>query len=125
MRFIPSRVHGMIDYATGLLLIVAPYLFGFADGSAAQYIPQAIGAGILVMSLFTDYELSLSRVIPLPAHLGVDVLGGILLAASPWLFGFADRVYWPHLIVGLAEIGVGLMTRTVPDTAAGSASNRI
>jgi len=115
----------MIDYATGLLLIVAPYLFGFADGSAAQYIPQAIGAGILVMSLFTDYELSLSRVIPLPAHLGVDVLGGILLAASPWLFGFADRVYWPHLIVGLAEIGVGLMTRTVPDTAAGSASNRI
>ena len=36
MRFIPTRLHGMADYATGLLLLAAPYLFGFADGDAAQ-----------------------------------------------------------------------------------------
>ena len=121
MRFIPTRVHGMLDYASGLLLIVAPYLFGFADGTAAQYIPQALGAGILLMSLITDYEFSLAKLVPMPVHLGVDVAGGLLLAASPWLFGFADRVYWPHLILGLAEIGAGLMTRTVPDAQAGAA----
>ncbi|HYF55979.1 MAG TPA: SPW repeat protein [Salinarimonas sp.] len=116
MRVIPTRVHGMIDYATGFLLIVAPYLFGFANGGIAQYLPMLLGAAIIGMSLFTDYELSLSRMIPLPMHLGVDVAGGALLAVSPWLFGFADRVYWPHLIIGLAEIGVGLMTRSTPDT---------
>ena len=121
MRFIPTRVHGMLDYASGLLLIVAPYLFGFADGTAAQYIPQALGAGILLMSLITDYEFSLAKLVPMPVHLGVDVAGGLLLAASPWLFGFADRVYWPHLILGLAEIGAGLMTRTAPDAQAGAA----
>jgi hypothetical protein len=120
MRFIPTRVHGMLDYASGLLLIVAPYLFGFADGTAAQYVPQAIGAGILLMSLVTDYELSLAKLVPMPVHLGVDVAGGLLLAASPWLFGFADRVYWPHLILGLAEIGAGLMTRTAPDARTGA-----
>jgi len=120
MRFIPTRVHGMLDYASGLLLIVAPYLFGFADGTAAQYLPQAIGAGILLISLVTDYELSLAKLVPMPVHLGVDVAGGLLLAASPWLFGFADRVYWPHLILGLAEIGAGLMTRTVPDARTGA-----
>jgi SPW repeat-containing protein len=120
MRFIPTRVHGMLDYASGLLLIVAPYLFGFADGTAAQYIPQALGAGILLMSLITDYEFSLAKLIPMPVHLGVDVAGGLLLAASPWLFGFADRVYWPHLILGLAEIGAGLMTRTAPDARTGA-----
>jgi hypothetical protein len=37
-------------------------------------------------------------------HLGVDVMGGTLLAASPWLFGFADRIWWPHLLIGLMEI---------------------
>jgi SPW repeat len=116
MRFIPTRVHGMLDYASGLLLIVAPYLFGFADGTSAQYLPQVLGAGILLMSLITDYELSLTKLIPMPVHLGVDAAGGLLLAASPWLFGFADRVYWPHLILGLVEIGAGLMTRTTPDT---------
>ncbi|HEY8381527.1 MAG TPA: SPW repeat protein [Microvirga sp.] len=117
MRFIPTRVHGMADYASGLLLIAAPWLFGFADGGAAQWVPVVIGAGILLMSLLTDYELSLSRLIPMPVHLGADGAGGLLLAASPWLFGFADRVYWPHLIIGLLEIGAALMTRTVPDTA--------
>ena len=38
-------------------------------------------------------------------------LAGILFL-SPWLFGFSDRVYLPHLIVGLFEIGTSLMTRT-------------
>ncbi len=116
MRFIPTRLHGMADYATGLLLIASPWLFGFADGSAAQWVPVLIGASILVMSLLTDYELSLSRVIPMPVHLAVDAAGGLLLAASPWIFGFADRVFWPHLIIGLLEIGAALMTRTTPDT---------
>ena len=120
MRIIPTRIHGMLDYGSGLLLLLAPYIFDFADGTAAQYVPQAIGAGVLLMSLVTDYELSLAKLVPMPAHLAVDVAGGLLLAASPWLFGFADRVYWPHLILGLAEIGAGLMTRTTPDMRTGT-----
>jgi SPW repeat len=112
MRFLSTRAHGVIDYLTGILLLAAPYLFGFATGGPEQWVPMAIGAGILVMSLITDYELSIARLIPMPAHLAVDGLGGALLAASPWLFGFSDRVYLPHLIVGLFEIGTSLMTRT-------------
>ncbi len=117
MRFIPTRVHGMLDYASGLLLIVSPYLFGFANGGAAQWVPMIVGAAILLMSLITDYELSLTRIIPMPVHLGMDVAGGLLLLASPWLFGFADQVRWPHVILGILEIGAGLMTRTTPNTA--------
>jgi hypothetical protein len=117
MRFIPTRIHGLIDYATGILLIAAPYLFGFANGGAAQWVAMILGIAILLMSLLTDYELSLSRLIPLPAHLAVDAAGGLLLLASPWLFGFADQVMWPHVIIGIMEIGVALMTKTTPDTA--------
>lgn len=116
MRFIPTRVHGMADYGTGLLLILAPYIFGFATGGAKQYLPMILGVAIIGMSLITDYELSVARIIPMPMHLAIDVAGGLLLAASPWLFGFAGEVYWPHLIVGLLEVGAGLMTRTHPDT---------
>ncbi|MEE1656364.1 SPW repeat protein [Microvirga sp. CF3062] len=117
MRFIPTRIHGAIDYLTGLVLIMAPFVLGFADDGAAQWVPMLLGVAILIMSIMTDYELSLAKVIPLPLHLGVDAAGGLLLAASPWLFGFADQVFWPHLIIGLMEIGVSLMTHTVPDTA--------
>jgi hypothetical protein len=66
----------------------------------------------------TDYELGVVRMIPMPVHLLLDIAAGALLAVSPWLFGFADRVFWPHLILGLLEIGAGLMTRTAPETAA-------
>jgi hypothetical protein len=114
MRFIPTRIHGFLDYSMGLLLIAAPWLFGFAQGGAETWVPVALGAGALVYSLMTDYELGIARVIPMPAHLGLDGLSGLLLAASPWLFGFSDYVYLPHLILGIAEIGAALMTETSP-----------
>jgi SPW repeat len=117
MRIIPTQFHGILDYAMGALLIVAPYLLGFADGSAAQYVPQAVGLATLLMSLITDYELSVAKLIPMPVHLGVDAASGLLLAASPWLFGFADRVFWPHLVLGLAEVGAALLTQTHPHAA--------
>ncbi|WP_207538996.1 SPW repeat domain-containing protein [Sabulicella rubraurantiaca] len=125
MRVISTRTHGVLDYLTGLLLIVVPYLLGFADGTAAQYVPQALGVLLLGSSIMTDYELGLMRMIPMPVHLTMDIAMGVLLAASPWLFGFADRVFWPHLLVGLFEIAAGLMTRTTPDAVAGDvARNR-
>ncbi|MBM3606344.1 MAG: hypothetical protein FJX25_16965 [Alphaproteobacteria bacterium] len=108
---IDTRTHGIIDYLTGTLLILAPYLFGFATGGIEQWLPQILGVMIIGMSLLTNYELSVAKVIPLKAHLAVDVLGGALLAVSPWLFGFADIIWWPHLLVGLMEIVVPLITK--------------
>jgi hypothetical protein len=119
----PDPPPRLADYTTGLLLLAAPYLFGFADGAAAQWVPMIIGAGILLMSLLTDYELSLSRLISMPVHLAADGAGGLLLLGSPWLFGFADRVRWPDIVIGLLEIGAALMTRTTLDTA-GSETGR-
>lgn len=124
MRFMTTRMHGMADYLVGIVLIIAPYIFGFADGSAAQWIPQILGVGAIVYSLLTDYELGAMRVIPMPVHLGIDFMSGLLLLASPWLFGFADRVYWPHVIFGLIEIGASLTTQTRPHDTAASTSSR-
>ncbi len=35
MRFLPSRVPGVIDYLWGIALFATPWLFGFADVTAA------------------------------------------------------------------------------------------
>ena len=116
-QFIPTRVHGVLDYLMGLLLIVLPFLPGFprvGTNAAATWIPVALGAGALVYSLVTNYELGLFRVLPMPVHLAFDFLGGALLAASPWLFGFHHQVYLPHLVLGLFEIGAALFTSTRP-----------
>lgn len=115
MRLIPTKIHGVLDYLSGALLIASPWLFDFADHETARWIPIAVGIALLGLSLFTDYELGLVRRIPMSTHLTMDMLAGALLAASPWLFGFSDRVYMPHLILGLMEIGAGLLTQRTPD----------
>jgi hypothetical protein len=123
MRIISTRTHGVIDYLTGLLLVAAPWLFGFANGGAAQWIPIIVGLAILGMSLMTDYELSVARVIPMPVHLGADAATGLLLIVSPWLFGFSGQVRWPHVVIGLFELAMVLMTdsRRTAGLAAGRA----
>lgn len=114
MRFIPTRVHGALDYLIGALLIVAPWIFGFSDAEVATWLPVILGAGLIAYSLLTDYELGVMRMIPMSVHLMLDLASGVLLAVSPWLFGFDNEVWIPHLIIGLLEIGAAVMTKTVP-----------
>jgi len=107
---IPSKVHAVLDYVVGVLLLAAPYLLGFATGGPAQLVPMALGAGIILYSLLTRYELSIVKLIPYRAHLMIDVLGGLLLLVSPWLFDFTDVIIWPHVAVGILEIAVVLLS---------------
>jgi hypothetical protein len=106
MRFIPTRVHGVLDYMTAGVLIAAPSLLNFRKDGMQRWLPIALGVGTIGYSLLTDYELGLFKVIPMPMHLALDAANGALLAASPWLFGFAEEVSAPHLGLGLFEIVV-------------------
>ena len=115
MRFIPTKIHGLLDYLSAGLFLLSPWLFGFADGGAAQYVPMGVGAFVLVYSLLTNYELGLVRRLSMPTHLALDLgVSGLFLGASPWLFGFADEVYLPHLLFGLFSVSAGLFTHKVP-----------
>ncbi len=116
MRFLPTRIHGFLDYSTGLLFLAAPWLFGFAGEAddIATWLFVVLGAGVLLYSLLTDYELGLVRKLPMPVHLMLDLGGGLLLLVSPWLFGFADEVWVPHVLFGLLEVGAALVTQRVP-----------
>ena len=114
MRFLPTRVHGVIDYLWGVALIATPWLFGFADGGAAQWTAIVFGLGAILYSLLTAYEFGAIRLLPMPLHLALDAAAGALLAASPWLFGFAREVYLPHLLFGLSSVVASFITRTEP-----------
>jgi hypothetical protein len=115
MRVLSTRVHGILDYAMGVLLLASPYLFGFATGGVKHWLPMVLGVAMIGMSLLTRYEWGALRVIPMPVHLTIDGLSGALLAVSPWLFGFSEIVFVPHLVLGLIELGTSLMTETRSD----------
>jgi len=94
--------------------MAAPWLLGFARGGAETWVPFTLGVSALIYSLLTDYELGAVRVLSMPMHLLLDAMSGILLAASPWLFGFSDYVHLPHVILGGFEVLAAAMTRTTP-----------
>jgi hypothetical protein len=114
MKIIPTSVHGVLDYLVGLLLMGAPWALGFAAGGAETWVPVVLGAGALVYSLVTSYEFGVLRLISMRTHLVLDGMSGMLLAASPWLFGFHEHVYVPHVAFGLFEILAALMTSPLP-----------
>ncbi len=115
MRILPTRVHGVIDYVWSVLLIATPFVLGFATGGAKQWTAILFGLGGIAYSLLTRYELGLVPRLSMRTHLLIDGPSGALLALSPWLFGFADTVYLPHLLFGLFAIGASLITRTTPE----------
>jgi SPW repeat len=110
-------MHATLDYPLGLVLILAPWIFGFSDvGGAAVAVPIVVGALVIGQSLITDWELSLADILPLPMHLTMDVLAGAVLAVSPFVFGFSDEgtnAWLPHVIAGVGLIGAGLMTQRI------------
>lgn len=120
-QFIPTRVHGALDYIVGIALIIAPWLFGFMEvGGPAVVIPMVLGVGLIVYSLFTKYEWGLIKVLGMPYHLIFDVVAALFLAASPFIFGFyteAPNVWVPHVVVGIAVILVVLFSQRQPATA--------
>jgi SPW repeat len=119
MRFLPTSVHGVIDYLWGLALLASPWIFGFADVPAARWTALVFGVGAMLYSALTAYELGLLKILPMPMHLVLDGVGGVVLAASPFLFGFADRVLWPHLLFGLFSVIACFVTRLEPMLSTG------
>lgn len=117
MRFLATRAHAAIDYLLGAILILSPWLFGYYDShnvGLETWIPVFLGAATVVYSLMTDYELGAVRVLPMRTHLSFDFAVGVLLAASPWLFGYTERVFWLDIAPGLVLIAASFVTRTIP-----------
>jgi hypothetical protein len=114
MKFIETRVHGWLDYSVALLMIAAPWLFNFNRGGWETWIFVGLGCLTIIYSFCTDYELGLTPQVTMRSHLILDTLNGILLAASPWIFSFADQTWKPHLFFGLAELLVVLFSKSTP-----------
>ena len=115
LRVIPTSVHGMIDYVAGGALYATPALLGLGDVPASARTLRLASGGAIASSMLTDYELGVVKVVPMPAHLTLDIASGALLAVSPWLFGFAKngkRHWLPHALMGASEVLIALMSKT-------------
>jgi hypothetical protein len=112
-RPIDSTLHGVTDYTVGTLLMTAfPKLAGIEGTESARQIRTA-GAIHAGYSTVTDYPLGVVRLLPYKAHLALDAIGALALAATPFVTGQYKKGtdHWvPHVALCLFELASLAMT---------------
>src|SRR4051794_41068377 len=111
MKPISTRTHGIIDYAYGPALIALPFLMRW-DRRAARL---SVGTGLatLGVSMMTNYECGLVRLLPMKAHLAIDAAETSMLMGAPKaLRSVDDRAGRVLAIFGALGAAVGAMTQT-------------
>ena len=112
-RPVDATLHGVLDYNAGALLLTAfPRLAGIAGTRAGRQIriAGAIHAGY---STLTNYPLGIVKLLPFKAHLGLDAVGALALAATPFVTGQyrRGRNQWvPHVALCAIELASLAMT---------------
>ena len=110
---IDATLHGATDYTVGTTLAtVFPKLAGIEDTPGARQIRIA-GAAHVAYSSVTDYPLGFVKSLPYKAHLAIDALGAVALAATPFVTGQwkKGRKHWvPHVALAAFELGSLVMT---------------
>jgi len=121
MGFISTKAHTVIGIIVGVVLLLAPTIFNFSDNTAATMSAVIVGVFILLNELITTSPYSPIKLVPMKVHVVLDVLTGVFLALTPFLFNFAngdDKAMWvPHIVVGIMVAGYALLTTTADDRA--------
>ncbi len=110
IKIIHSRTHAIIDYVMGAVWMAMPWLLKFADNDAATWVPVIAGGFTIFYSLITDYNASIFEVISMKSHLVIDRVVGFFVMLSPWIFGFANQIWQPHLLTGFIVVLVSFIT---------------
>jgi len=97
MRFVTRTVHAYLDYPVAISLMVLPFVLGLGGGNPlAKWLAVATGATAFVLTLLTDHELGLVKVVPYWFHVAVDRLVGGVFIVAPFALGFTglDAAYY-------------------------------
>ncbi len=112
-RPIDSTLHGMTDYTVGTLLMTVLPKVADVEGTESARQIRAAGAFHAGYSTVTDYRLGIVKLLPFKAHLALDAIGALALAATPFVTGQYKKgtKHWvPHVALCLFELSSLAMT---------------
>ena len=105
-------IHGVLEYAAGVVFIAAPFVLDF-DSSAATALSVVVGVLVLAIAASTNSPTGLARVVAVEIHAVVDFALAVLLIAAPFLFGFRDEGAPTafFIVVGVVHLLLTIATR--------------
>lgn len=110
MRFVTRQIHAYLDYPVALSLMALPFLLGLgASHPAAKWLAVATGIAAFILTVLTDHELGVIKVVPYWLHVSVDRLVGAVFIAAPFVLGFSGLDAWYYWANGAAVLIVTLL----------------
>jgi len=87
-----------------------PFLLNLGTSNPlALWLSVGTGIAAFILTLLTDRQLGVVRILPYKFHLLVDLAVGIVFAAAPFVFGFTgiDAIYyWVNAAAVLLVVGL-------------------
>lgn len=123
IRFITQKIHAYIDYPVAASLIGMPFLLGLGTSNPlALWLSVVTGVAALVLTLLTDHETGVLRILPYWLHLAVDRLVGVTFAIAPFVLGFSGLDLAYYLVNAAAVLTVTFLLNVPEPEAARSAA---
>ena len=105
LRFVTKTIHAYLDYPVALSLLAMPFIIGIGvDNPWARWISPATGVAAFILTIFTDHQTGLVRVIPYWLHVAVDRFVGAVFLIVPFVFDFHGLdawYYWANAVAVL------------------------
>lgn len=110
VRFINRHVHAYLDYPVAFSLMAMPFFLNLGSTNPlGKWLSVATGIAAFVLTLLTDHELGVVRVLPYWFHLVVDRIVGITFIIAPFALGFGGRDAMYYFVNGATVFTVTLL----------------
>ena len=111
---INTKLHGVLDYFTALLLVASPWFFEYAGNNIQTWISLGVGITVVLNILFTDFEFGIIRVLKMESHLAIDMLCATILLTASWILNVSQEVMLFFLVISIFQAALALATRNRP-----------
>lgn len=119
IRFITRKIHAYLDYPVAFALIGLPFVLGLGQSNPlALWLSVATGVAAFVLTILTDHETGVFRVLPYSFHVAVDFTVGLAFVAAPFLFGFTGLDAWFYWVNGAGVLTVIALSRPLSEARA-------
>ena len=100
MKILSSKMHGIIDYLLVIFLGASPAIFKME--TPLCYIVYALGAVHLLLTILTNFELGIIKVIPFRIHGLIELVVAIGLGSLATWYRSAGNDFGFYYFIGLA-----------------------
>lgn len=107
MKFVTKKIHAFLDYPVALALMGLPFILGLGSSNPlALQLSVATGVAAFVLTLLTDHQLGVFRVISYKIHLMVDFAVAIVFILAPFILSFEGIDAFYYWINGASVLAV-------------------